>query len=292
MLFKSLFTAALGATAVIAAPLGLEKRQSGGNLTDADIFAADFASAGFPEWVRYRVSEIANHERSHVEFLTTALRAAGATPVSKCNYTFPVTSVDTFLAVAVILEGVGISAYLGAAASIASKAYLTYAGSILSIETRHNTWLRSSAMNESPFPSAYEAYNSPDAVFSLAAPFIDPKCSQIAALPLMAFPALAASKTAANAGDKVTFKTNATGGTTLAIVRPLGNQYFNYTQGESFTIPKGVQGQTYFILSSSESIADDAVVAGPAVIEIADKATLYNYNNVTVGFDGPQYNID
>jgi hypothetical protein len=60
-----------------------------------------------PAWVRERLTEIASHEKTHVDFLTTALKAAGATPVQPCTYDFGVTSPQTFVATAQILEGVG-----------------------------------------------------------------------------------------------------------------------------------------------------------------------------------------
>lgn len=60
-----------------------------------------------PSWVRERFTEIANHERTHVEFLTTALKAAGATPVQECTYDFGTSSPEVFLATSQILEGVG-----------------------------------------------------------------------------------------------------------------------------------------------------------------------------------------
>lgn len=44
--------------------------------------ASDFSNAGYEPWVRRRLTEIATHEQSHVEFLTTGLTAAGANPVA------------------------------------------------------------------------------------------------------------------------------------------------------------------------------------------------------------------
>ena len=48
--------------------------------------AEDFASAGYPDWVRNRIAQISAHETSHVEFLSTALGAAGITPTEACTY--------------------------------------------------------------------------------------------------------------------------------------------------------------------------------------------------------------
>jgi hypothetical protein len=63
-----------------------------------------------PEWVRLRFSEIANQEATHVSFLTSALKAAGATPVQECTYDFGVDSPATYLALSQVLEGVGVAA--------------------------------------------------------------------------------------------------------------------------------------------------------------------------------------
>lgn len=117
----------------------------------------------------------------------------------ECKYAFGVTSVASFVATASILEGVGVSAYLGAAASISTKAYLTAAASILTVESRHNAYLRA-ALKESPFAQPFDAPLDFDEVYTLAAAFITSCPSNnppfLANLPLKAFTALFATGTA------------------------------------------------------------------------------------------------
>jgi hypothetical protein len=52
----------------------------------------------------------ANNDQTHVSFLAGALGAAG---VHEATYKFPYTDVASFISLASVLEGVGVSAYLG-----------------------------------------------------------------------------------------------------------------------------------------------------------------------------------
>jgi len=97
---------------------------------------------------------IAHDEEQHVKLLSDALTAAGVTPVQACTYTFPYTDVKSFISLSSVLEGVGTSAYLGAAPLVTSKSYLSVAGSILVAEALH-TSLQRLAISEVPNASPY-----------------------------------------------------------------------------------------------------------------------------------------
>lgn len=75
-------------------------------------------------------------------FLETAIQAAGAMPVSPCQYNFPVTDVPSFVTLSAILESVGTSAYLGAAPSVESADILAAAASIMVTEALHTSLQR------------------------------------------------------------------------------------------------------------------------------------------------------
>lgn len=77
--------------------------------------------------------QIGEHEAQHVSLLSGAL---GKDAVQACTYKFPYDDVKGFVGLSSVLESVGVSAYLGAAASITEKAYITVAGSILTVSGR------------------------------------------------------------------------------------------------------------------------------------------------------------
>ena len=149
---------------------------------------ADFATAGFPQPFYSNLKTIYADEQVHVSFLSGALTAAGITPTVELQYKFPYTNVKEFLTLSSVLEGVGVSAYLGAAASIANPDYLTAAGSILTVEARHTAYVRSE-LGKSPFPNPFDTPLDFNEVFSLAASFITGGSSPVT-LPFEAFPTL------------------------------------------------------------------------------------------------------
>lgn len=174
----------------------------------ANYTEADFAAAGFDATFYGNLKEVSSDETTHVAFLTAALTKAGAMPVAACTYDFGVTDPKSLIMTASILEGVGVSAYLGAAAEIMSAAYLTAAGSILTVESRHSSYIRAS-LDLSPFPSPFDVPLTLDEVYTLAAPFIVSCPTSNVKLPVKAFPTLTSSPKNGNitAGSTITLLT-------------------------------------------------------------------------------------
>lgn len=246
----------------------------------ANFTAAQFTAAGFGGAFYANLQEIAADEATHVSFLTAGLTAAGASPVAACTYDFPYTSPGSFLTLSKILEGVGIAAYLGAAANITSPAYLTDAGSILTVESRHDAYIRSE-LKLSPFPGPFDTPLDFNEVYTLAAQFIASCPSTNAALPVKAFPSLTfETSTQAASGTTGSFTSTASSLPSSAYLAflsgPVAPVYVNATiAGSTVTAtipPSMLDGQVYAILTSQSSgavIADSAVLAGPAVVEVA-----------------------
>jgi hypothetical protein len=239
--------------------------------------ASAFIAAGFTNETYNRIMTISGDETTHVSFLTGALKAAGAKPVDECKYNFGYTDVASFLATASILEGVGVSAYLGAAADIMSKTYLTAAGSILTVEARHSSYIRNS-IKQVPFPSPFDSPLSYNEVYTLAAQFITSCPSTNAPLPVKAFPVLTASSKdmPVTTGSTITLATKGykiTGGTVYAAFITVTGPVFADAKavdgGFTTVVPKGISGQSYVVLTSCNTAAtDDTIVAGPAVVEV------------------------
>lgn len=153
--------------------------------------------------ISHRLNQNTNKQKVHVSTLAGAL---GAAAVKEASYKFPYTDVKSFLGLSSVLEGVGVSAYLGAAAEIANKAYLTVAGSILTVESRHSSYIRA-ALGQSPFPKPFDTPLDFNQVYSLAAQFITGFAPGAAPLPFKAFApvTIEASQYPYSVGSPVTF---------------------------------------------------------------------------------------
>ncbi|KAG0651570.1 hypothetical protein D0Z07_1725 [Hyphodiscus hymeniophilus] len=259
----------------------------------ANYSQADFVKAGFPDPFYKNLKEIYYDEQTHVSFLAGAL---GPAAVSEATYSFPSTDPKSFVALSSVLEGVGVSAYLGAAAAIADKTYIPIAGSILTVESRHSSYIRA-ALGESPFPKPFDTPLDFNQVYSLAAQFITGFAAGAAPLPFKAFPPLViqASQYYYTAGSSsVTFthgKTNAVKAGLITADTPVYAVLFSgldkyyvpvyETQGNSGDfkfdkLPAGGDGvlpptgQVYVVLSTSGTAVSDAnTISGVGILEVS-----------------------
>ncbi|SPO21338.1 related to stress response protein rds1p [Ustilago trichophora] len=258
------------------------------NQSLSKLSTSDFENAGYNASVRNQIYSIGRDEAAHVELLTKAL---GNQSVPACTYNFSgVTDVESFLTTARVLEGVGVSAYLGAAKNISNSTYLETAGSILVVEGQHQGYLIAQTNDGgNVIPSPFSTPLDFKQVYSLAAPFIE-SCPQTASLPLKAFPTLSLSGGAANGsftpGQQVTVSYDLSNSTSsssnstsssdsgskyLAIIQGVsGPQFVSLSGGNGtsqVTLPSNLTGgQMYAVVTSSNTaVTDDNTLAGPAV---------------------------
>ncbi|KAJ5827627.1 hypothetical protein N7447_004390 [Penicillium robsamsonii] len=244
----------------------------------------DFVKAGMEDPFYANLKKVASDEKEHVDFLTSALKAAGASPVAACTYNFPSTDVGGFLALASVLEGVGVSAYLGAAASIISDTYLTAAGSILTTEARHSAYLRT-ALGEVPFAQAFDNPLGFNEVYTVASSFIASCPTSNGALPVKAFPSLmmssmdavlTGSKVHLIAGSGFDTSTSDIAAAFVTVTGPVWAPLESMGDGKfTVAVPNGVAGQSYVVLTKgNKQVTDDNIVAGPAIVEIGKKTAM------------------
>ena len=155
-----------------------------------------------------------------------------------------------------MIENVGVSAYAGAAQYITSAEYLTVAAVILSTEARHQAWQMSAVAQENPWSSPYDTPLGLDMVYTIASQFITSCPSSNAALPVKAFPALTIAT--GNPGDNVafTFTDSHTAVNYAIFYNGLGTSVQALDANDMATIPEGLQGYTYVLISTASSAAD------------------------------------
>jgi rubrerythrin len=105
---------------------------------------------------------VAAHEAAHVKFLKGALGSA-AIKSPKFDFKDAVTDPMKFAATSQVLEDTGVSAYLGQAANIFQPAVLRAAGTIVTVEARHASWIRFINL-ETPAPASFDKPKSEAAI--------------------------------------------------------------------------------------------------------------------------------
>lgn len=229
--------------------------------------AQAFAAAGFPAWVHGRFVEIGQHESAHVEFLQKAL---GSKAAQKCSYSFPYTDPKSFAALSQVLEGVGVSAYAGAAQFIKNPDYLTAAASILPTEARHASWIAAAVNSFSPWSGPFDAPLGLSSVYHLAAGFIVPgSCpSTNPSFPVKAFPSLLFDKAVPGSTSAITYDKSASNSDQVYVAYFTGLQtLFEKVTNGHVLVPSSLSGQVYAVVTTNSKAATDAdIVAGPAVL--------------------------
>ncbi|KAK5993457.1 Protein rds1-like protein [Cladobotryum mycophilum] len=238
---------------------------------------ADFKALGLNDQQLKDLKQIGFTESQHVSLLQSSLAMAGIQPVRACEYNFGFTDAASMVKTAAVLENVGVSAYLGAAPLLADPAILGTAGSILTIEARHQSSIRIFS-GQLAVPQAFDTPLGPKAVFSLAAPFIS-SCPDGSNLKIEAFPALklADAQASTTINSVLKLQSDAQGATHCAFtsggVIPGGTMFTPFSEADGCKIPEGVAGITYLSLAKSAplegNLTDDITVAGPIAITVS-----------------------
>lgn len=248
--------------------------------------AQDFAAAGFDAAYFTNLQFIAQDEEAHVVVLTQQIEAAGAAPVAACVYNFgaALSDVRSFVTLGSVLEGVGVSAYLGGAAVVTSKDILTAAAAILVAEGLHQGIQRSS-LSQAPSANIVGTPASPNAIFTLASAFIAscPPSNQV--LPFKAFPVLTVMSEGATTPNATAM---------FSVGGPVPEPFFvtfvsgldtismpgRNSNGMVLTqVPAKTQGQSYAFITAQEvkgAIQDSEVLFGPAILEVTPTAPKFD----------------
>ncbi|KAF7314822.1 hypothetical protein MKEN_00956600 [Mycena kentingensis (nom. inval.)] len=236
---------------------------------------SDFAASGQPAWVRGRLQQMHGHDSTHVTFLTTALKTAGASAIERCEFSFSFSDPSTFLDHAAAMKTVTAAALNGAIRLVDNRDYATVVSSMTAVQARHASWINAVARHGSPWTTAFEPTLGPSQAFSMLAPFIKSCPSSTAAiLPgLQQYPTLTLGAVRPGQPVSVSFSAPDAPKRQLfaAFVSGLAQPVFvPLEEGNTqFVAPKDVFGYNFVMITSDGGVADDrSTVAGPVLMEL------------------------
>jgi len=244
---------------------------------DSDFTAAGFSSSQMP---LEQLTTIQSDEQAHVNALQAVIRDFGSTPITSCKFNFgsALQSVPIMMSVARIVEDVGLGAYLGAAHLISDPTLLTTAGTIMTVEARHQTVLNILSGTGTAIPSPFDIALAPQEVLAIVSPFINGPCN----LGIKPNPTLVVTNQGpVQPGTLLTFQSAAMNGSVSAnsmfCQMMMGGAPFSLSLPLSqCVIPGGSNGpMAIWVTSDSQPIANDVVsrtpnsiVAGPTVLYV------------------------
>jgi len=246
---------------------------------------ADFTSAGFTSSMVavQQFQSIQADEAAHSVALQAALKSFGEAPITGCQFNFEpaLTDVATMAATARVVESVGVAAYLGGATLLTDPVLLTAAGSILTIEARHQTILNVLSSTGTAIPSAFDMAFTPSEVLAIASPFITGGCE----IPIPANTPLSLTNTGTVApGTLLTFKAASINGTV-----PESSMFCQMLVGgaamsiplpmSQCIVPEGINGPVAIwvtsdgqpLLNNVRDRAQNKLIAGPTMAFIDTK---------------------
>jgi len=236
---------------------------------------SDFISAGFntPQVPIQQFTAIQSDESTHTSVLASTITSQGGTPITTCAFNFDAALADvpTMAATARVVEDLGVAAYLGAAHLVSDPVLLTAAGSILTVEARHQTVLN--ILNGgSAIPQAFDIPFTPSQVLAVASPFIS-GCD----LGIPANPTLTVTNTGSvGPGTSLTFSSPAINGSTDGFSCQMivgGAPFAIALPFNACVVPDGINGPVaLFITSDAQPLANnvrdqatDKIIAGPTM---------------------------